>query len=94
MEVRQANDTMGAQVRDVAQRTGLVAVNLAMASDMAVHRCRVEDTFQQPLRADVQEDELHTRGKAAKRPEDREGDKEEARRQQERDDQNRPRPPP
>ena len=45
MEVRQANDTMGAQVRDVAQRTGLVAVNLAMASDMAVHRCRVEDTL-------------------------------------------------
>ena len=34
MEVRQASDTMGAQVRGVAQLTGLVAVNLAMASDM------------------------------------------------------------
>ena len=47
MEVRQASDTMGAQVRGVAQLTGLVAVNLAMASDMvgglrAICDCRVK----------------------------------------------------
>ena len=33
MGVRQARDTMGAQVQGVAPLTGLVAVNLAMAPD-------------------------------------------------------------